>query len=53
MLLGLKNTGETYMRALKTMFYDMMHREIDVYVDDIIIKSKKTVKSCGRLKEIL
>ena len=28
------------MRAMTTMFYDMMHKEIEVYVDDVIIKSK-------------
>ena len=29
------------MRAMTTMFHDMMHGEIEVYVDDVIIKSKK------------
>ena len=29
------------MRAMTTMFNDIMHREIEVYVDDVIIKSKK------------
>ena len=38
---GLKNARATYMRAMTTMFHDMMHREIEVYVDDVIIKSKK------------
>ena len=38
---GLKNAGATYMRAMTTMFHDMMHREIEVYMDDVIIKSKK------------
>ncbi|XP_010324801.2 uncharacterized protein [Solanum lycopersicum] len=37
---GLKNAGATYMRAMNTMFHDMMHKEIKVYVDDVIIKSK-------------
>ena len=41
MPVGLKNAGSTYMRAMRTMFHDMMHREIEVYVDDVIIKSKK------------
>ncbi|XP_070049693.1 uncharacterized protein [Nicotiana tomentosiformis] len=38
---GLKNAGATYMRAMTTIFHDMIHREIEVYVDDVIIKSKK------------
>ncbi|XP_070008487.1 uncharacterized protein [Nicotiana sylvestris] len=40
MPLGLKNAGATYMRAMTTIFHDMMHKEIAVYVDDVIIKSK-------------
>ena len=27
------------MRAVTTIFHDMMHREVEVYVDDVIIKS--------------
>ncbi|XP_061979625.1 uncharacterized protein LOC133700079 [Populus nigra] len=38
---GLKNAGATYQRAMVTLFHDMMHKEIEVYVDDMIAKSKK------------
>ncbi|XP_070029428.1 uncharacterized protein [Nicotiana sylvestris] len=41
MSFGLKNAGATYMRAMTTIFYDMRHNDIEVYVDDVIIKSKK------------
>ncbi|KAL4010976.1 hypothetical protein IC575_028018 [Cucumis melo] len=37
---GLKNVGATYQRAMVTLFHDMMHKEIEVYVDDMIAKSK-------------
>jgi len=37
---GLKNVGATYQRAMVALFHDMMHREIEVYVDNIIAKSK-------------
>jgi hypothetical protein len=37
---GLKNAGATYQRAMTTIFHDMMHKEIEVYVDDMIAKSK-------------
>jgi len=37
---GLKNAGATYQRAMVTLFHDMMHREVEVYVDDILAKSK-------------
>ncbi|XP_070014101.1 uncharacterized protein [Nicotiana sylvestris] len=38
---GLKNAGTTYMRAMTTIFHDMIQKEIEVYVDDVIIKSRK------------
>ena len=40
MSFGLKNAGATYQRAMVALFYDMMHKEIEVYVDDMIAKSK-------------
>ena len=36
---GLKNAGATYQRAMVTLFHDLMHKEVEVYVDDIIAKS--------------
>ena len=36
---GLKNAGATYHRAMTTLFHDLMHKEIKVYVDDMITKS--------------
>ena len=32
-------TNTTYQRAMTTLFHDMMHKEIEVYVDDMIAKS--------------
>ncbi|RDX85846.1 hypothetical protein CR513_32907, partial [Mucuna pruriens] len=37
---GLRNAGATYQRAMVTLFHDMMHPELEVYVDDMIAKSK-------------
>ena len=39
MLFGLKNAGATYQIAAITLFHDMMHRDVEVYVDDMIVKS--------------
>ena len=41
MTFSLKNAGATYQRAMVTLFHDMMHKEIEVYVDDLIAKSRK------------
>ena len=38
---GLKNAGATYQRAMMAIFHDMMHQELEDYVDDIVVKSKK------------
>ena len=40
MLFGLKNTGATYQRAMVDLFHDMIHHEIEVYVDDMISRSQ-------------
>ncbi|XP_012468931.1 uncharacterized protein LOC105787011 [Gossypium raimondii] len=40
MLFGLKNAGATYQRAIVTLFHDMMHKEVEVYVNDMIVKSQ-------------
>ena len=36
---GLKNAGATYQRAMVVLFHDMMHKEVEVYVDDMVAKS--------------
>ncbi|WJZ86433.1 hypothetical protein VitviT2T_005887 [Vitis vinifera] len=37
---GLKNVGATDQRATTTIFHDMMHQDVEVYVDDMIVKSQ-------------
>ena len=37
---GQKNVVATYQRAIVTLFHDIMHKEIEVYVDDMIAKSQ-------------
>ena len=38
---GLKNAGTTYQCTITAIFHDMMHRELEDYVDDIVVKSKR------------
>ena len=38
MSFGLKNAGATYQRSMVALFHDMMHKGIEVYVDDMIAK---------------
>ncbi|PKI69602.1 hypothetical protein CRG98_010015 [Punica granatum] len=52
MRFGLKNAGATYQRAMVTLFHDMMHKEIEVYVDDMIAKSKEGEDHLVNLKRL-
>ena len=47
---GLKNSSTTYQRATTKLFHDMMHKDIEVYVDDIIVKSRDRVDHWAALK---
>ena len=40
MPLGLKNVGATYQRATTTLLRDLINKEVQVYVDDMIVKPK-------------
>ncbi|XP_070046148.1 uncharacterized protein [Nicotiana tomentosiformis] len=51
MSFGLNNAAATYMRAMTTVFHDMIHNEIEVYVDDVIIKSKRTTNHIADLRK--
>uniref|UniRef100_A0A2N9H3G7 Integrase catalytic domain-containing protein n=1 Tax=Fagus sylvatica TaxID=28930 RepID=A0A2N9H3G7_FAGSY len=49
---GLKNAGATYQRTMTAMFHDMMHKEIENYVDDIVVKFKKREDHLGILRKV-
>ena len=47
---GLKNTCATYQRMMTAIFHDMMHRELEDYVDDMVVKSKKRAEQVQILR---
>ena len=49
---GLKNVGAMYQRAMTAIFHNMMHRELEDYVDDIVIKSKTRESHARTLKKV-
>jgi len=49
---GLKNAGATYQRAMVALFHDMMHKEIEVYVDDMIAKSRSEGEHIINLRKL-
>ena len=52
MSFGLKNAGTTYQRAMTAIFHDMMHKEIEDYVDDIVVKLKARENHFSDLKRV-
>ena len=40
MSFGLKNAGSTYQRMMTKMFEPQLGRNIEVYIDNIVVKSK-------------
>lgn len=41
MSFGIKNVDATYQRVMQRIFKDMLHKNVDLYVDDLILKSRK------------
>ncbi|KAI0519707.1 hypothetical protein KFK09_007166 [Dendrobium nobile] len=37
---GLKNAGATYQRAMTRIFDDLIHNQVECYIDDLVVKSK-------------
>lgn len=51
MLFGLKNAESTYMRVMNTIFHDITHKEIEVYVDYVIMKSRKSLDNLMQMEK--
>jgi hypothetical protein len=51
MSFGLKNAGATYQRAIQMCFADQLHRNVEAYVDDIIIKTRNPDDLIADLEE--
>nr|XP_009783873.1 PREDICTED: uncharacterized protein LOC104232382 [Nicotiana sylvestris] len=48
---GLKNAGATYQRLVNKMFKNQLGKTIEVYIDDMLVKSKRKEDHIGHLKE--
>lgn len=49
---GLKNAGATYQRLVTKMFKEHIGNTIEVYIDDMVIKSKIRESHLGNLTEV-
>ena len=49
---GLKNAGAAYQRMATALLHDIMPNEVDVYVDDMIVKSKDREGHIANLRKL-
>ena len=53
MSFGLKNTGSTYQRMMSRMFESQLEKNIEIYIDDMVVKSKVVSEHLGDFGDIL
>jgi hypothetical protein len=39
---GLKNVGATYQRAMNYIYHDLIGKLVEIYIDDVVVKSTST-----------
>jgi hypothetical protein len=47
MTFGLKNAGATYQRAMNYIYHDLMGKLVEIYIDDVVVKSTSTGGTWG------
>jgi hypothetical protein len=53
MTFGLKNAGATYQRAMNYIFHDLIGKLVEIYIDDIMVKSASVEGHLGDLRQVL
>ena len=48
---GLTNAGATYQRLVNKMFWDQLGKTMEVYIDDMVVKSKQKMDHIAHLSE--
>ena len=49
MTFGLKNTGATYQRAMNFIFHKFIGTIVEIYIDDVVVKSEDFIKHLADL----
>ena len=52
MSFGLKNAGSIYQRMMTKMFKPQLGKNVEVYIDDMVVKSKVVPEHVGDLENI-
>ena len=53
MTFGLKNAGATYQRAMNYIFHDLIGKLVEIYIDDVVVKSTSIEGHLEDLRQIL
>jgi hypothetical protein len=53
MTFGLKNAGATYQRAMNYMFHDLIGKLVEIYIDDVVVKSASAEGHLRDLQRVL
>ena len=48
----LKNAGSTYQRMMTRMFESLLRKNIEIYIDDMVVKSKIVSENLGDVRVI-
>jgi hypothetical protein len=50
---GLKNAGATYQRAMDFIFHEFISKLVEIYIDDVVVKSGNFTKHLANLRKVL
>ena len=53
MTFGLKNAGATYQRAMNYIFHELIGKIVEIYIDDVVVKSKGHQEHLADLRRAL
>jgi hypothetical protein len=53
MTFGLKNAGATYQRAMNHIFHDLISNLVEIYIDDVVVKSASVEGHLDDLRQVL
>jgi hypothetical protein len=53
MTFGLKNAGATYQRSMNYIYHDLIGKLVEIYFDDVVVKSTSTGEHLEDLRQVL
>jgi len=53
MTFGLKNASATYQRAMNSIFHEFIGKIVEIYIDDMVVKSRDFTKHLADQRKVL